>query len=102
VTTPDQYIEDLWQGSQKNQGNFYQPYQLPTSVIAPVKEICKRARNEGILTVIDGAHVAGQIPLDLSDLGVDFYGGNLHKWLCAPKGSGFLYAAPRSNISSNL
>ncbi len=96
VTTPERFIEDLWQGvNEKTKVIFLSHISSPTSVIAPVQEICKRARAQGILTVIDGAHVAGQIPLDLSDIGADFYGGNLHKWLCAPKGSGFLYAAPQ-------
>ena len=96
VTTPEQYIEDLWQGVNENTRVIYLSHiSSPTSIIAPIKEICRRARSQGILTVIDGAHVAGQIPLDLTDLGVDFYGGNLHKWLCAPKGAGYLFAAPQ-------
>jgi isopenicillin-N epimerase len=66
----------------------------PTGVILPIAPLIARARAAGIWTVIDGAHAPGQIDLDLHALGADFYGANLHKWLGAPKGAGFLYARP--------
>jgi selenocysteine lyase/cysteine desulfurase len=63
----------------------------PTGIILPVKQICAMARAKGVLTHIDGAHAVGQIPLDLHDLGCDFYASSPHKWLMAPKGTGLLY-----------
>ena len=99
VTTPvqdkNQIVADLWRGvTNRTRLITLSHISSPTGLIFPVKEICQRARDQGILTLIDGAHAPGQIPLDLDDLGADFYGGNCHKWLCAPKGSGFLFAAP--------
>ena len=64
----------------------------PTGLIFPVKEICKIAKENNIFCIIDGAHVPGHINLDIKELDPDIYTGACHKWMCAPKGTSFLYA----------
>ena len=95
ILSKEKFIQDLWGGvTPRTRVIFLSHITSPTAIIFPVKEVVQRAREAGILTVIDGAHVPGQLALQLDSLGADFYGGNLHKWLCAPKGAGFLYARP--------
>ena len=70
---------------------FFSHVLSPTGLVLPARALCAAARQRGVLTVIDGAHSPGMIPLEVEALGCDFYGGNCHKWLLAPTGSGFLY-----------
>ncbi len=65
-----------------------------TALVFPIENAITEARQRGIWSVIDGAHVPGHIPLNLNALGADFYSGNCHKWLMAPKGSAFLHVRP--------
>lgn len=65
-----------------------------TALIFPVRQIAERARAAGIPVLVDGAHAPGQIGLDVPSLGVDWYTGNAHKWLFAPRGCGVLWTRP--------
>ena len=63
----------------------------PTGLILPAKQICAAAREKEVITVVDGAHMDGQIPVNLHDLGCDTFAGSPHKWMFAPAGCGLLY-----------
>jgi isopenicillin-N epimerase len=72
---------------------FFSHVLSPTGMILPARELCTEARRRGILTVVDGAHAPAFLPLNVDEIGADYYGANCHKWLLAPTGSGFLYAS---------
>ena len=92
VTTPEAFIEHFWSGvTDQTRVIFLSHITSSTALIFPVAEIIRRARERGILTIIDGAHVPGQLPLNLHKLDPDVYVGSCNKWLCGPKGTSFLY-----------
>lgn len=73
---------------------FFSHVLSPTGLVLPAKELCAEARRKGVTTVVDGAHAPAMIPLNLTEIGADFYTANLHKWLLAPIGAGFLVIGP--------
>ena len=66
-----------------------------SGLVFPVEEIAAECRRQGVAVLVDGAHAAGMLPVDLGKLGADFWVGNMHKWVCAPKASAVLHVAPR-------
>ena len=67
----------------------------PTGFMFPVADVAAAARDRGLPVLVDGAHAPGQVPVDIAALGVDFWVGNLHKWVCSPRGCAALVVAPQ-------
>jgi isopenicillin-N epimerase len=95
LTSGADVLDALWTGvNERTRILFFSHIAAFVALTLPAEQICRRAREAGILTFIDGAHVPGHIPLDLGALDADIYVGACHKWMCAPKGAGFAYAHP--------
>lgn len=92
IVSQEQILEEFWKGYNSNtKVIFLNQISSSTALIFPVKEICDKAQQLGLITIVDGAHVPGHIDLNISELNPDFYTGTLHKWMLSPKGSSFLY-----------
>lgn len=104
IQDPQAVVDQLWAGvTERTRVISLSHITSPTALIFPVAEVCRRAREAGIITVIDGAHAPGQIDLDMGAIGADFYTGNAHKWLSSAKGAAFLYArADRQDLLQPL
>lgn len=96
IQFPLQSKEEIVEGFFKNVNEktkliFISHITSSTALILPVEEICKKAKTLGIPTFVDGAHVPGHIPLNLTTLEADYYTGACHKWMMTPKGCSFMY-----------
>lgn len=95
LSDPGELVDALFAAAtERTRAVFISHVTSTTGLVLPVEEILARARTLGLVTIVDGAHAPGHVPFDLDRLAADYYSGNLHKWLSAPKGAGFLHVRP--------
>ena len=95
IENEDQIVERLLSGiTPKTRLLLVDHVTSPTGLIFPVKRLINEFAHKGIDVLVDGAHAPGMVELNLESLGAAYYTGNCHKWMCAPKGSAFLYVRP--------
>jgi len=92
---PSEVVEALFaHATERTRAVYVSHVTSTTGLLLPLEEIVARARALDLVTIVDGAHAPAQTPVDLAALAADCYAGNAHKWLCAPKGAGFLHVRP--------
>ena len=92
LESKDKFFEDISNKiSSKTKVIFLSQITSPTGLVFPIQDIIDYAKKRKIITIVDGAHVPGHIDLNIHNLGCDFYTGALHKWMCGPKGTSFLF-----------
>jgi len=101
VNDREEFIDRIWSRiTEKTKYLFLSHITSQTALVFPIAELCRRARDRQIISIIDGAHAPGQIPLDISSFDPDIYIGACHKWMCSPKGASFLYV--RSELQDSI
>ena len=92
METKEEFVEEFLKGiTPKTKLIFISHITSSTAIRLPVEEICKAARELGVMTFVDGAHGPAQVEVNLTEMNPDIYVGACHKWMMAPKGSSFLY-----------
>lgn len=95
-TSQQEVLEIIWAAvNNKTKVLFVSHITSPTAIEFPVQELVRRCKEHGIISIIDGSHAPGHIPLNLTELDADAYTANCHKWMCSPKGSAFLWVNKR-------
>ena len=101
IQSKEHFLDAFWSGLTANTKYvFLSHITSSTALVLPVEEICEKAKSLGLITIIDGAHAPGHIPLNLGTLQADYYTGALHKWFLAPKGFSFLHV--KKNVQDSL